>query len=418
MGSIAAWAALTVGYQVPSRLSVSLRAAPRHESRQCGVAMGVVTELTEETWREAINGVENLAVVEFYAPWCRTCRVVTPKYEQLAKKLEAAGVKADFFKVNFKANKDLCYAERVFALPTFHFYVPEIGRVNRFTATAGQLSGRLTAQLARFVDAPEEGGPSTLERLQTVRRAVVEPVVMYKDMVGVLEGLARPQSEDSLEKKSGVAQALASPARLARLETLFTRLDRDGNGVLDLGELAEAVAALSSASGAESAPQEGGVTQLLEQIASDAGGADAVAIDKDTFVGSVTSREVAQFGTPGEEFLAAFEGMDKDGDGTISKEELVGTVGRFCSLMSAYQDEEADDMSTLLAEAFDAFDTDQSGELDYEEFVMMVSSRGVSDQSTPDKSSVVPPVSIPSKSVATPAAGVQSWYDNGKRLTP
>ena len=71
-----------------------------------------------------------------------------------------------------------------------------------------------------------------------------------------------------------------------------------------------------------------------------------------------------------------------------------------------------------LAEAFDAFDTDQSGELDYEEFVMMVSSRGVSDQSTPDKSSVVPPVSIPSKSVATPAAGVQSWYDNGKRLTP
>ena len=35
------------------------------------------------------------------------------------------------------------------------------------------------------------------------------------------------------------------------------------------------------------------MTQLLEQIASDAGGADAVAIDKDTFVGSVTSREVA-----------------------------------------------------------------------------------------------------------------------------
>ena len=29
--------------------------------------------------------------------------------------------------------------------------------------------------------------------------------------------------------------------------------------------------------------------------------------------------QVAQFGTPGEEFLAAFEGMDKDGDGTISK---------------------------------------------------------------------------------------------------
>ena len=32
-----------------------------------------------------------------------------------------------------------------------------------------------------------------------------------------------------------------------------------------------------------------------------------------------------------------------------------------------------------LAEAFDAFDTDQSGELDYEEFVMMVSSRSPVD---------------------------------------
>ena len=48
-----------------------------------------------------------------------------------------------------------------------------------------------------------------------------------------------------------------------------------------------------------------------------------------------------------------------------------------------------------------------------------------------DKSSLMPPVSIPAKEVgprisypsnptkATPAAaGVQSWYDSGKRLTP
>ena len=155
MSCLGALAALSLGYQVPNRLSVSRHAGLRQF--RSGAVMQVVTEVTEESWSHAINSVENLAVVEFYAPWCRTCRVVTPKYEQLAKKLAAAGVKADFFKVDFKANKDLCYKERVFALPTFHFYVPKVGRVNRFTATAGQLSGRLTGQLARFVDDPEEG---------------------------------------------------------------------------------------------------------------------------------------------------------------------------------------------------------------------------------------------------------------------
>ena len=424
MSCLVPLAALSLGYLVPSRLSVSRHAGSRQF--RSGAVMKVVTEVTEESWSDAINSVENLAVVEFYAPWCRTCRVVTPKYEQLAKKLAAADVKADFFKVDFKANKDLCYKERVFALPTFHFYVPEIGRVNRFTATAGQLSGRLTGQLARFVDDPEEGGPSTLDRLKQVQRAVVEPVVMYKDMVGVLEGLASPAPEELLEKKTGVARALQSPARLERLEALFNRLDRDGNGMLDLGaletrtltltaslslslslalslslslslsltltlgELAEAVAALSSEAGTEAEAREGGVTQLLERIATDAGGADAVAIDKETFVGSVTSREVAQFGTPSDEFQAAFGGMDKDGDGTISKEELVGSVTRFCSLMSASCDEEdEDEFPQRLAEAFDAFDTDQSGELDYEEFVMMVSSRSPVDSDSDQLASEV-----------------------------
>ena len=159
---------------------------------------------------------------------------------------------------------------------------------------------------------------------------------------------------------------------------------------LTLGELAEAVAALSSEAGTEAEAREGGVTQLLERIATDAGGADAVAIDKETFVGSVTSREVAQFGTPGDEFQAAFGGMDKDGDGTISKEELVGSVTRFCSLMSATCDEEdEDEFPQRLAEAFDAFDTDQSGELDYEEFVMMVSSRSPVDSDSDQLASEV-----------------------------
>ena len=58
---------------------------------------------------------------------------------------------------------------------------------------------------------------TALERAASERtqRAVVEPVVMYKDMVGVLEGLASPAPEELLEKKTGVARALLRAPALA-----------------------------------------------------------------------------------------------------------------------------------------------------------------------------------------------------------
>ena len=36
-----------------------------------------------------------------------------------------------FFEVDFKESKALCLRERVFALPTVHFYSRSLGRVNR-----------------------------------------------------------------------------------------------------------------------------------------------------------------------------------------------------------------------------------------------------------------------------------------------
>ena len=360
-----------------------------------------VESLTKDSFRETIRGTENLAVVEFYAPWCRTCRTTTPRYEQLAKLLAAEGRKADFYKVDFKANQALCFTERVFALPTFHFYVPEIGRVNRFTSGPSTLKKRLTRELDRFLEPPEDGGISTLDRLQArplpirsaarrpppaarpdhratcrpqaLRSRVVEPVLRYNDLVGLLHGLADLKDGEPLsEKSAGLIRALETDQeRRERLGALFELLDRDGSGQIDFTELAAAVDILRAAA----APGAADPSQLLERIAADAGGSEAVAIDRPTFERIMTQRTVAQFATPEDEFLAAFEGLDRDGDGSISKDELLTTVGRFYTAMGGGDAAEGvEGLEALLGEAFDAFDTDQSGDMSYEEFVMMVCS--------------------------------------------
>lgn len=333
-----------------------------------------VESLTKDSFRETIRGTENLAVVEFYAPWCRTCRTTTPRYEQLAKLLAAEGRKADFYKVDFKANQALCFTERVFALPTFHFYVPEIGRVNRFTSGPSTLKKRLTRELDRFLEPPEDGGISTLDRLQALRSRVVEPVLRYNDLVGLLHGLADLKDGEPLsEKSAGLIRALETDQeRRERLGALFELLDRDGSGQIDFTELAAAVDILRAAA----APGAADPSQLLERIAADAGGSEAVAIDRPTFERIMTQRTVAQFATPEDEFLAAFEGLDRDGDGSISKDELLTTVGRFYTAMGGGDAAEGvEGLEALLGEAFDAFDTDQSGDMSYEEFVMMVSAK-------------------------------------------
>ena len=76
---------------------------------------------------------------------------------------------ADFFKVNFKAQSELSYNERVFSFPTVHFYLPGIGRVGRCVLTAKEAEPRLRAGLARFLGG-SEGAPRQRIRARTQTR--------------------------------------------------------------------------------------------------------------------------------------------------------------------------------------------------------------------------------------------------------
>jgi thiol-disulfide isomerase/thioredoxin len=178
----------TPSSHAPEPLVERLRALPSQRSRR-SVSPVMVKELTNSNWCENVDGAKELSVVFFYANWCRNCKAVMPVFKRLEREFGGA----DFYKVNFKAESELSYNERVFSFPTVHFYLPGIGRVGRCVLTAKEAEPRLRAGLARFLGG-SEGAPRQLQLLQELRTEVLRPIVRYKDLIGALRGLADVQA--------------------------------------------------------------------------------------------------------------------------------------------------------------------------------------------------------------------------------
>ena len=215
-----ALAVLLLGCQLGGRAALPNRLAPI----RCGIPKKIV-ELTADNWCEHVEGVETLAVVSFYAPWCRTCKAVAPAYERLAY---SRGHEATFFRVNFREQEKLCYDQRIFKLPSVYLYAPNIGCISRsMSLTPGTISPVLRRELDRFLLPPYR-----LKRLQEALNGeqvvnALSPLVRYKDLVGVLEGLARAQDflvdpEEFLinqkKPKAALREAMLDERRLRDLE--------------------------------------------------------------------------------------------------------------------------------------------------------------------------------------------------------
>ena len=186
--------------------------------------MSVIEELDESNFLETINGYDGLSVVEFYAPWCRTCRGVAPTFERMCLRLsgepEYASVR--FFKVNFKENKQLALRERVFALPAVHFYTASLGRINRFTLTPANVAKKLRAETDRYVG---ESGHLALLTSLNKKPNVVSPLARFNLLAGFLKALTN--AEAYLEKADNEDGAFLAKMmdgdqrRLKELEDLF-----------------------------------------------------------------------------------------------------------------------------------------------------------------------------------------------------
>jgi len=78
--------------------------------------MGKYIELTNENFEATTS--EGVALVDFWAPWCGPCRMISPIIEELAEEFDG---KAKICKVNTDEQQDLSMKFGVRSIPTIVF---------------------------------------------------------------------------------------------------------------------------------------------------------------------------------------------------------------------------------------------------------------------------------------------------------
>lgn len=79
--------------------------------------MGQYIELTKENFQETIQS--GLSLVDFWAPWCGPCRMLSPVIDKLAQDY---GEKANICKVNTDEQDELAAQYGIRSVPTILFF--------------------------------------------------------------------------------------------------------------------------------------------------------------------------------------------------------------------------------------------------------------------------------------------------------
>ena len=78
-----------------------------------------VMELQDATFDQELAQIDELTVVDFWAPWCGPCRMVAPVIEELAGEMEG---EVRFVKVNVDENQEIAQRYGVRSIPTLGFF--------------------------------------------------------------------------------------------------------------------------------------------------------------------------------------------------------------------------------------------------------------------------------------------------------
>ena len=76
---------------------------------------GNVVELTDETFESTVNGSEGPVLVDFWAPWCGPCKMISPVIEEISNEYADKAVIA---KVNTDEHRQAAMEFGISAIPT------------------------------------------------------------------------------------------------------------------------------------------------------------------------------------------------------------------------------------------------------------------------------------------------------------
>jgi len=73
-----------------------------------------------------------IIVMKFYAPWCRTCKGLEPKFAQIAKDPKYAGLPLLFAQMSVQHSKEYIKSLNILALPSVHINAGTEGLIENF----------------------------------------------------------------------------------------------------------------------------------------------------------------------------------------------------------------------------------------------------------------------------------------------
>lgn len=76
-------------------------------------------EVTPQTLKE-VTTAKQLALVEFWAPWCGPCRMLEPVLTRLEKEFDG---QVSFGRLNVDGNQDFALENKIQSIPTMFLYV-------------------------------------------------------------------------------------------------------------------------------------------------------------------------------------------------------------------------------------------------------------------------------------------------------